>query len=73
MDSIQIKTLKAALARIEEGTYGFCLRCDETISWNRLHVMPQAAFCVNCQEAAEHDRFSEFSLHESVAGASAAQ
>lgn len=69
----ELRLVTAALARIEEGTYGFCLRCDEAISWNRLQVMPQAAFCVNCQEAAEHDGFSEFSLHESFAGASAAQ
>ena len=72
-DFAELRLVKAALARIEEGTYGFCLRCDQAITWNRLQVMPQAAFCVNCQEAAEHDGFSEFSLHESFAGASAAQ
>lgn len=72
-DFAELRLVKAALARIEEGTYGFCLRCDEAISWDRLHVMPQAAFCVICQEASELDEFSEFSLHESVAGASAAQ
>jgi len=72
-DFAELRLVTAALARIEEGTYGFCLRCDEAISWNRLHVMPQAAFCVNCQEAAELDGFSELSLHESAVGASAAQ
>ena len=44
--------------------YGLCLRCDETIRSNRLRVMPHAAFCVTCQEAAERDGFSELSLPE---------
>ena len=66
-DFAEIRLVEAALARIEDGAYGFCLRCDEPISSNRLRVMPHAAFCVNCQEAAEHDGFSEFSLHEAQA------
>lgn len=63
------RMVEAALVRIHDRTYGFCLRCDETISWNRLRVIPHAAFCVDCQEAAERDGVSEFSLHKSVTGA----
>jgi DnaK suppressor protein len=68
-DFTDIRLVEAALTRIEDGTYGFCLRCDETISWNRLRVMPDAAFCVNCQEAAERDGANVFSLIKSVTGA----
>jgi len=68
-DFAETRRVEAALTRIEEGTYGSCLRCDETISWNRLRVMPHAAFCVNCQEAVERDGASEDSLHEGVLGA----
>jgi DnaK suppressor protein len=63
-DFAETRLVKAALARIEEGVYGFCLRCDEPIGSNRLRAMPHATFCVNCQEAAEHDGFSEPSLFE---------
>ena len=61
-----IRRVESALTRITNGTYGFCLRCDETISLNRLRVMPHAAFCVNCQEAAERDGAREVSVHEDV-------
>ena len=65
--------MKAALTRIFNGTYGLCLRCDETISSNRLRVMQHAAFCVNCQEAAERDGVDGVSEHEGVTGALVAQ
>jgi DnaK suppressor protein len=65
-DFADIRLVDAALARIKNGTYGLCLRCDETISLNRLGVIPHAAYCVNCQEAVERDGTSEVSLHEGV-------
>ena len=63
-DFAETRLVKAALARIEEGVYGFCLRCDEPIGSNRLRAIPHATFCVTCQEATEHDGFSELSLFE---------
>ena len=65
-DFADIRLVEAALARIKHGTYGLCLRCDETISSNRLRVMPHAAFCVNCQEAAERDGAHEVSVQEDL-------
>jgi DnaK suppressor protein len=64
-----IRLVDAALTRIKNGTYGLCLRCDKTISLNRLGVMPHAAYCVNCQEAVERGGANEVSLHEGVTGA----
>lgn len=72
-DFAGIRLVEAALTRIKNGTYGRCLRCDETISLNRLRVMPHAAFCVNCQEAVERDGASAVSLDEGVAGELVAQ
>jgi DnaK suppressor protein len=70
-DFADIRLVDAALSRIKNGTYGLCLRCDETISLNRLGVMPHAAYCVNCQEAVERDgvNIDEVSFHEGVTGA----
>jgi len=65
-DFADIRLVEAALTRIKNGTYGLCLRCDETISLNRLRVMPHATFCVNCPEAAERDGAHEVSVHEDV-------
>ena len=71
-DFTDIRLVEAALTRIKNGTYGLCLRCDETISLNRLRVLPHAAFCVNCQEAAERNGAHEVSVHEDVTSSLAA-
>lgn len=41
-----IKLLKAALKRIEDGKYGLCVKCKETIEVGRLKTYPEAEFCV---------------------------
>lgn len=44
----------AALARLDDGTYGRCLRCGKPIADARLEALPWAAHCISCQ--AEIDR-----------------
>lgn len=44
----EIEKLRVALARIEDGTYGFCVKCGEEISPERLDVLPATPFCRNC-------------------------
>jgi DnaK suppressor protein len=39
--------IDAALARIEEGTYGICLRCGEPIGQERLEALPWATLCID--------------------------
>jgi DnaK suppressor protein len=52
--------IQAALARIDDGTYGDCDVCGEPINPARLDALPMAHRCVRCQteleEAAEHTR-----------------
>jgi RNA polymerase-binding protein DksA len=45
--------IRAALQRIEDGSYGTCTDCGTTISEARLTVRPEAARCVECQAKAE--------------------
>lgn len=40
--------LRAALARMDEGTYGECLDCGEDIPVRRLEVDPATPLCVSC-------------------------
>ena len=52
-NTIDIKLLREisdALVRIEQGTYGVCLECEEPISAKRLEALPWARYCVPCQE-----------------------
>lgn len=44
----EIRMIRAALGRIEDGTYGFCGKCGEPISEARLHVLPATPFCSRC-------------------------
>jgi DnaK suppressor protein len=46
-----LKSVRAALDRIEDEMYGVCLRCEEAIPEKRLKAVPWAAYCVSCQEA----------------------
>jgi RNA polymerase-binding transcription factor len=39
--------IDAALARIEEGTYGVCERCGEPIGEERLDALPWAKLCID--------------------------
>ena len=45
--------LRAALRRVEEGTYGVCIDCGVEIPFERLHASPMALRCVDCQMRAE--------------------
>jgi len=42
-----------ALKKIEEGTFGICEQCKSLITKIRLRAIPQARFCVKCQEKKE--------------------
>jgi RNA polymerase-binding transcription factor len=44
----EIVSVKRALIRIENGTYGECVRCGAEIAPNRLEVRPEAALCIEC-------------------------
>ena len=49
----QMQEIQAALARIEDGTYGDCTRCGEPINPKRLQTLPTTRFCIRCQEQLE--------------------
>ncbi|MFH1847392.1 MAG: TraR/DksA family transcriptional regulator [Candidatus Omnitrophota bacterium] len=42
-----------AIKRIDEGVYGKCAFCGGDISKSRLKAMPQAEYCIKCQEKEE--------------------
>jgi RNA polymerase-binding protein DksA len=45
----ELTRIQAALARLEEGTYGQCARCGRRIRKERLEEIPTAIFCRTCQ------------------------
>ena len=44
----QIASVRRALERIDEGTYGECVRCGAEIAAGRLEARPDAALCIEC-------------------------
>lgn len=48
--------VEAALARLDDGTYGRCVACGTTLPDERLDARPEAARCVTCQHDLETAR-----------------
>ena len=44
----ELKRIRAALGRIEEGEFGHCQECGEEIPIRRLELDPATPFCVGC-------------------------
>ena len=49
----QLKNIGAALNRIEQNDYGYCLECGEEIADGRLKFDPATPLCINCASIAE--------------------
>lgn len=55
-ESALLRNVRGALRRIDDGSYGVCLHCEEDISPKRLNAVPWTPFCIQCQEAADRNR-----------------
>ncbi|MEM8824462.1 MAG: TraR/DksA family transcriptional regulator [Pseudomonadota bacterium] len=47
-DQTEIRAINAALGRIEDGSYGICVKCGNDILPARLAAVPTAALCRHC-------------------------
>jgi len=52
-ESNLLRNVRSALRRIEDGSFGTCLHCEEEISPKRIAAVPWAAYCIQCQEQAD--------------------
>jgi len=53
---LRLQQVEAALVRCENGEYGDCLACGETVGLARLEVRPEAPLCIGCQGLREGRR-----------------
>lgn len=44
-----LQKIEAALERLDEGEFGFCLECGEEIAVKRLAIDPVTTYCTECQ------------------------
>jgi DnaK suppressor protein len=54
-ESNLLRNVRSALRRIEDGSFGTCLHCEEEISPKRIAAVPWAAYCIQCQEQADRN------------------
>jgi DnaK suppressor protein len=52
-DGRLLAAIDAALARIQNGTYGICVNCGAKIAPERLEAMPWATLCIDCKRKEE--------------------
>ena len=48
--AVQLGRIDAALKRLKEDSFGYCVLCEEEISEKRLALDPTIPTCVNCAE-----------------------
>ena len=48
-----LSEIDAALARIEDGSFGTCVSCGQPIGEERLEAMPWATRCIDCKRREE--------------------
>ena len=58
-ERVLLLQIEDAIKRMDEGTYGPCSNCGQTISPPRLEAIPWARFCIDCQELAEKGMLTE--------------
>lgn len=52
-DMNRLKLIDSALARIEQGRYGLCMKCGKRIPQARLEAIPYALLCIDCKSSDE--------------------
>ena len=54
MKAETLSKINEALARLEEGAYGYCFECGQEITQQRLRALPFAVRCKDCEETREN-------------------
>ena len=55
----QLSQIRFAIDRINEGSYGECLQCGNTIGEKRLEAVPWTPYCIDCQEKIENGEIAD--------------
>ncbi|HVS66160.1 MAG TPA: TraR/DksA C4-type zinc finger protein [Thermoanaerobaculia bacterium] len=50
---LALSKIEAALDSFDSGIYGLCRHCRRPIAASRLEALPEAPFCLECQEGFE--------------------
>jgi len=53
MKAETVARIDAALRRVDAGTYGRCVECEDAIAFERLRALPFALRCTSCEQSRE--------------------
>ena len=56
---LEAQQIKAALRRSKDGTFGYCIQCDEEIAEKRLELLRRTPLCKACMFGTESRRAPE--------------
>ena len=51
----EMRKIHEAIDRMDDGVFGVCERCENSIPLERLRVLPHAVLCVSCQSQVEEE------------------
>jgi DnaK suppressor protein len=54
-----LERVNEAVRHCEQGTYGYCVDCDDAIAPLRLRALPFAVRCLDCEETREDEQRQE--------------
>ncbi len=54
-EKAHLSKLNLALRKIEDGSFGTCVECEEPINKKRLEARPETQLCIRCKEDQERD------------------
>lgn len=47
-EQAEVARIDAALTRVDDGTWGTCVKCGEPIAEKRLELLPETPHCARC-------------------------
>lgn len=50
----ELAEIDAALARIQEGSFGVCIECGGPLGLQRIRALPEARYCIACSGRSPH-------------------
>jgi DnaK suppressor protein len=53
-ERLLLQKIDEALVRMDEGSFGTCMDCEEPIEPKRLEARPVSTLCIACKEREEH-------------------
>jgi DnaK suppressor protein len=65
-ESAGLRDTRAAIRRVDAGTFGVCVDCEEDILPKRLVAVPWAARCIACQEKVDREGITTGTADESL-------